>query len=122
MPAPEFPSAAGLVFTFDGEDYTATQVSVSRSARDFDVTSVDLSTTSLKRYRVGAIENCEIKVDWIGATMPPVDEPKNFTFTGGTNMHAITHSSLKALCTGLSMQAQAGDLVRGSATFKLSYD
>jgi hypothetical protein len=111
------PSAIGLSFTFNGQPYTATQISVSRSAAEFDVTSTSIAADGLKRYRVSEVESVDIKVDWVGLTVPPIDAVYSFSLSSG-----LGHTGSMALCTGLSMQAQAGELIKGSATFKVSYD
>lgn len=109
--------ATGITFTFNGDPYTATQISVSRSASEIDCTSTDIGDGGLRRFRAGEVENCEIKVDWVGLTVPPVDATAAFTLTSG-----LGHTGSIALCTGLSITATAGDLIKGSATFKVSYD
>ena len=109
--------ATGITFTFAGASYTATQISVSRSASEIDCTSTDIADDGLRRFRAGEVENCEIKVDWVGLTVPPVDATAAFALTAG-----LGHTGTIALCTGLSITATAGDLIKGSATFKVSYD
>ncbi len=111
--------ATGITFTFGSGTYTATSISVSRSAAEFDCTSTDItdSPTALRRFRASEIENCEIKVDWLGLTVPPVDATAAFTLTAG-----LGHTGSIALCTGLSITASAGEIIKGSATFKVSYD
>lgn len=109
----------GISFVFGGNTYTATQISVSRSAAEFDVTSTAVEDTalSLRRYRFSTIESCDIKVDWVGLVLPSVDKTYTFNLTNG-----LGHIGAKALCTGLSVTATAGELIRGTATFKVSYD
>lgn len=111
------PSAVGLSFVFAGDSYTATQISVTRGAGEFDVTSTSINADGLRRYRPGKVQSCDIKVDWVGLTVPPVDDVYSFSLTAG-----LGHTGTKALCTGLSVTAQAGELIKGSATFKVSYD
>jgi hypothetical protein len=111
--------AQGISFTFGGSTYTATSISVSRNAGEFDVTSTEIPAGQPKRYRLSEIENCEIKVDWIsGGTIPTVDSTAAFTLTGPS----LGHIGAIAMCTGLNITAAAGELIKGSATFKVSYD
>ena len=110
--------ATGITFSFASSTYTATQISVSRSANEIDCTSTDIAASGLRRFRTGEVENCEIKVDWIGLTVPPVDRTSSFSLSSGFGHN----TSASALCTGLSITATAGELIRGSATFKVSYD
>jgi len=111
------PVAAGITFSFAGGTYTATSISVSRNAGEFDVTSTEIPSGEPRRFRLSEIENCEIKVDWVGLTVPPVDATAAFTLSSG-----LGHIGSIALCTGLSITASAGELIKGSATFKVSYD
>lgn len=111
--------AAGITFTFDDQQYTATSISVSRSAAEFDVTSTDMVAGNARRYRTSDLETCDIKVDWVGLTIPTIDKTASFTVGTGTSLGA---TGTVALCTGLSITAQAGELIKGSATFKVSYD
>lgn len=108
---------SGVTFTFGGQGYTATQISVSRSAAEVDCTSTDLNNGDPRRYRAGDAENVDIKVDWIGLVVPTVTATQLFTLSGFPGS-----TGTKALCTGLSISANAGDLIKGSATFKVSYD
>lgn len=112
-----FESSQGITFTYANQIYTATQVSVSKSRQDIDISSTDLDEGDLRRIRVGPLDNIEIKVDWIGGRVPPVKQTQDFTLTGG-----LGASGGKAICTGLSISGSAGDLLRGSATFKVSQD
>jgi hypothetical protein len=109
--------AQGISFAFGGSTYTATSISVSRNAGEFDVTSTEIPANEPKRYRLSDIENCEIKVDWIGNIVPPVDATAAFTLGSG-----LGHIGAIAMCTGLSITATAGELIKGSATFKVSVD
>jgi hypothetical protein len=111
----------GITFSFGGNAYTATQIAVSRGRAEFDVSSTDLSSKSLRRLRLGKINEVSIKVDWIGKVTPTVTATANFTVTG-TDLGANSFSGKPAICTGLSITGNAGDLVRGSATFKVSHD
>jgi hypothetical protein len=111
--------AQGITFVFSGDTYTATSISVSRNCADFDVTSTEIPAGQPRRFRLSDIENCEIKVDWIsGGTIPIVDKTAAFTLTGPS----LGHIGAIAMCTGLSITASAGELIKGSATFKVSYD
>jgi hypothetical protein len=112
------PFSSGVTFTFEGKPYTATSISVSRSAsQEVDCTSTDIPVAGLKRYRTGEVENVDIKVDWIGLVVPTVTATANFVVGGST---AFGQTGTIALCTGLTINAVAGDLIKGSATFKVS--
>lgn len=110
--------ANDLMFVFNGDTYKATSISVTPSAAEFDVTTTDVPVDGCRRYRPGAVQSCDIKVDWVGLTIPQVEETAAFSISSGS----LGHTGSIALCTGLSITAQAGELIKGSATFKVSFD
>lgn len=116
-----FETAQGITFTFNGITYTATSIAVSRSRGENDISTTDLQAGSFRRLRAGKLNTCEIKVDWIGGTVPPVKSLGTFTVTG-TDIGAADFSGKKALCTGMSISGAAGEMIKGSATFKVSQD
>jgi len=116
-----FENAQGISFTFDGKKYTATQIAVTRERAEFDVSTTDLGSGSLRRFRKGKIKDTSIKVDWIGATFPPTKVTAAFSIAG-TDIGATDGAGKPAICTGLSITGNAGDLIRGTATFKISND
>jgi hypothetical protein len=116
-----FETSQGITFTFGGTTYTATSIAVSRSRSENDISTTDLTSGSFRRLRAGKLNIVEIKVDWIGGSVPNVKTVQVFTITG-TDIGATSFSGGKALCTGLSISGAAGELIRGSATFKVSQD
>jgi hypothetical protein len=122
-----YETSQGIKFKFNGAVYTATSISVSKSMGEINATGTDIPTGAncLSRYRAGGLKSMEIKVDWIGATLPPTDDVKTIAFEGsgpGAGSGLTGETVGKALCTGLSMTAQAGELIKGSCTFKCSID
>lgn len=116
-----FETSQGITFKFNNVVYTATSIAVSRSRGENDISTTDLASGSFRRLRAGKLNTVEIKVDWIGGTVPPVKTLQTFEVTG-TDIGATDFSGKKALCTGLSISGSAGDMIRGSATFKVSQD
>lgn len=121
-----YESSQGLTFKFNGVAYTATSIAVSRSRGEIAVTSTDIpSEGGLVRYRPGGLKSMEIKVDWVGKTIPPTGGLYSFSLDRDDNEDVTDGDAglaTKALCTGLTITAQAGDLIKGSATFKCSKD
>lgn len=116
-----FENSQGITFNFSGNVYTATSISVSRSRGEFDVSSTDIPEGKSRRLRAGKINTVDIKVDWIGDVAPPMRAPASFSITG-KNPGAGRFTSGSAICTALSVSAAAGDLIKGSATFRVSKD
>lgn len=124
-----FEGSQGLEFKFNSVVYTVTSLSVSRNAGEFNVTSVNLPTanTCLSVYRPGVLQSVEIKADFVGNTLPPTDDTYTLEIAGGGTaakgaMWGSTASQFTAACTSVQITAQAGELIKGSATFKLSAD
>jgi hypothetical protein len=125
-----FENSQGITFKFNDVVYTATSISMSKSQGEFNVTSTDIPAGGgcISRYRAGGLKTLELKVDWIGSTLPPTDDMYSIELAGagpgagaGLPGEAISTAN-KALCTGLTMTAQAGELIKGSCTFKVSVD
>lgn len=122
-----YESSQGIEFKFNYVTYTATSIVVSKSAGEFNVTGTEIPKGAgcLSRYRAGGLLSIDVKVDWVGLTVPPVDDVYAIEFAGsgvGNGIHGGSDISGGALCTGLSITAQAGELIKGSATFKVSVD
>ena len=118
-----FENSQGITFVFAGATYTATSISVTRSRGEFDLSTTDLPANGFRRVRTGKINDVQVKVDWIGGTVPPVKSTVAYAFSlSGTDLGTAGIVATKAICTGLSISAAAGDLIKGSATFKVSQD
>lgn len=121
-----YENSQGIQFKFNSVVYTATSISMSKSQGEFNVTSTDIPASgALTRYRPGGLKSLELKVDWIGSTIPPTDDVYDIELDGqgsGSGQGLTGESISKALCTGLTITAQAGELIKGSATFKISVD
>jgi hypothetical protein len=116
-----FDLSQGITFAFNGVTYTATQIAVSRGRAEFDVSSTDIAKGQQRRLRLGKVNEVSIKVDFMGTVTPMVTATATFAVTG-TDLGAADFTGKKAICTGLSITGNAGELIRGSATFKVSED
>jgi hypothetical protein len=107
-------------FTFSGLTGKITAIDVSASAPQTDVSHLGLAEGSKKIFRKSPLSDSpEVKVDFIGSALPPVGTKATFTLTGNFNATKAS-SCTKAICTQASVKATVGDLIKGSATFKLS--
>lgn len=124
-----YENSQGITFSFAGATYTATSIAVTRSRGEFDLSTTDIPANSFRRVRTGKINDIQVKVDWIGGTLPPVRSTAAYSWSlvtpAGVDIGASTaapFTASKAICTGLSISGAAGDLIKGSATFKISQD
>lgn len=107
-------------FTFDGDTFDCTGISVTVNGREVDSSHLGLASKSLRKYRSLKMNNYEIKVDYIGDNAPAI-KVATFSISGGFGAGGATMGS-KAACTSVSITGTVGDQVKGSATFKPSYD
>jgi hypothetical protein len=118
-----YENSQGITFSFAGQVFTATSISVTRSRGEQDVSTTDIASGNFRRIRTKKINDVQVKVDWIGGNVPPVKSTVAYSWSvSGTDIGANQFTNNKAICTGLSITGAAGDLIKGSATFKLSQD
>ena len=113
-------SQTAPAFTFSGLSSKITKLEVSASAAQTDVSHLGGAVGSKRLYRAAPLsEGPEVKVDFIGNSIPAVGTKAAFTLTGN---FASTKASVctMAVCTSASLKATVGDMVKGSASFKLS--
>jgi hypothetical protein len=119
-----YESSQGIKFTFGGVTYTATQISLSKSVSEIDVTGLDAAHGSYRAYRVAPVrEGDELSMDFIGLTLPNMTATQSITWSiDGTGSNAAFTAGIpsSALCTGASVTAQVGELIKGNATFRLT--
>jgi len=115
-------SQSGAEFTFSGLSAKITSIDVSGTAAQIDVSHLGIVAGQRRMFRKAPLSDSpEVKVDFIGSGLPDVGVKDDFTLTGSfgcTNSGVCT----KAICTQASVKASVGDLIKGSATFKLSKD
>lgn len=124
MPSEIDKYAQGIRLTYGGAVLTAVSIGVSQSAKEYDVTHCGLAKGP-KMYRYGPYKNTEVQVEFIGEVTSvslTATQAFAFTFVGeGTNSQALwPAASGSALCTSFSGNAVAGDLFKGSMTFRLT--
>lgn len=107
-------------FTFGGASFQITSLEVSASAAQTDVSHLGLAVNSKRIFKKSPlVDSPEVKIDFIGNTLPAVGTKSAFVLTGN---FASTKASdcTKAICTQASVKAAVGEIIKGSATFKLS--
>lgn len=118
-----FASPQGVAFTFNGLGFTATSLSVSSSANEVDVTGIgDTEAASpYGRFQPSVMKSADVSIEWIGAEMPLMDKTYDIDFGSAKFANGIS-GALQAICTSTQITAQAGELLKGTASFKLTYD
>lgn len=119
-----YESAQGLSFAFSGKTFTLTSVSFSKKVSEVDVSGLNTKQGDFRSYRSAPLrDGDELSVEFYGLEFPQM------TATGavywnvdgsGSNSALISALPTVALCTSSQLQAAAGELIKGSATFRIS--
>lgn len=128
---PEATAAQGITITWNSFTIVATSVSYNRQAQgEVDITSMESKTQDDKNNtnRKVVRKSVEFAVVDLGEVNMEFVGPGGFndTFIGMKSQLSITGSAAanfptqQAFLTALSVQASAGELVRGNCTFRLS--
>lgn len=119
-----YESSQGLSFTFSGKPYTLTSISFSKSVSEVDVSTLATKHGEYRSYRPSPLrEGDELSVEFFGMEVPQQTATGQiaFTFDGsGSNAGFTAGIPTVALCTSAQVQAAAGELIKGSATFRLT--
>lgn len=117
-------SAQGLSFTFSGVTYELTSLSFSKNVSEVDTSSLKTKHGAYRSYRPAPLrDGDEVSVEFWGISLPQQTATGAITwaFDGSGSNAAITAGlPTVALCTQTQLQAAAGELVKGSATFRIS--
>lgn len=118
-----FESPQGVDFKFNNKSFKATSISISASAGEQDVTAVNdtVGTHPYGRFEPSVMKNADVSVEWFGAEAPDMDKAYALAL-GGATASVITASQISAVCTTCQITAQAGELLKGTATFKITHD
>jgi hypothetical protein len=119
-----YESSQGIGFSFSGKSFTANQIALSKKLSEIDVTSLADATGGYRSFRPAPIVDApELKVDFIGMELPQMTATGQITWTvlaSGSNAGFTSGIPTVALCTSADVTAQVGELIKGSATFRLS--
>lgn len=119
-----YESSQGIKFIFNGATFTANSISSSKRVSEIDVTSLETAQGEFRQYRPSPIrDGDELKVDFVGLTIPTQTATGTISWEiDGTGSNAGFTAGLPtaALCTSVDLTAQVGELITGSATFRLT--
>jgi hypothetical protein len=119
-----YESSQGLTFKFSGQSFTANQIQMTKKLSEIDVSSLSDPTGSYRSYRPAPIIDApELKIDFVGITLPQMTATGAITWTvdaSGSNSAFTSNMPTVALCTSADVTAQVGELIKGSATFRLT--
>ena len=119
-----FESAQGLTFTFSGKTFLLTSISFNKKVSEVDVSSLNTKHGEFRSYRSAPLKDGdELSIEFYGMDFPQMTATGALTWSmdnSGSNSALISSLPTIALCTSASLQAAAGDLIKGSATLRIS--
>jgi len=115
--APEPTCAQGHPFVYNGQQYLATDVDFSESGAEIDISDLSIPSGSQRKYAPSCLrDGAEIQVDFWGKIPPPLLVKAAISFPGIDLVDGM------AICTKRSIKASTGQICKGSATFRLSFE
>jgi hypothetical protein len=119
-----FESSQGIDFKFSGQSFTANSIQVSQQVSEIDVSSLSDPTGAFRSFRPAPIREApELQIEFVGMTLPQMTSTGQIVWTiaaSGSNAGFTTGMPTVALCTQASVTAAVGELIKGSATFRLT--
>lgn len=119
-----YESAQGISFTFSGTEFLLTSVSFSKRASEVDVSTLKTTLGGYRSYRASPLrEGDELSIEFFGLSVPQMTATGAIVWTieaSGSNAAFTTGLPTTGLCTSAQLQAAAGELIRGSATMRLT--
>jgi len=119
-----FESAQGLSFTFSGTAFEIMSLSFSKKVTETDVSSLKTAHGQFRSYRPAPLrDGDELQVEFMGIGAPQMTATGTISWTldgSGSNAALTAGLPTVALCTSASLSASAGELVKGSATFRIT--
>jgi len=107
-------------FTFGGVSFKITALDVSATAPQTDISHLGTTKGTKRVFKKAPLaDSPEVKIDFIGNSIPAVGTKDTFVLTGNFGSTKASDCT-KAICTQASLKAAVGDIIKGSATFKLS--
>ena len=113
--ASPIPDAQGLIFTFNAINFLATNVKTMASVNEIDASTLDIPNGQGRYYQPAPLKDGDtVSCQFFGTTKPLMD--KNYKL-----VCAKLGLNSDALCTKWELEAKVGELLTGSAEFRLSY-
>lgn len=119
-----YQSAQGIGFTFSGSEFLLTSLSFSKRNAEVDVSTLKTPVGGYRQYRLSPLrEGDELSIEFYGLNTPQMTATGSIVWTiaaSGSNAAVTTGLPTTGICTSAQIQAAAGELIRGSATLRLT--
>jgi hypothetical protein len=119
-----YESAQGLSFVFSGKTFLLTSISFNKKVSEVDVTDLKTPHGSFRSYRPAPVrDGDELSIEFFGMDFPQMTATGVLAWSmdnSGSNSALISALPTVALCTSSQLQAAAGELIKGSATLRIT--
>jgi hypothetical protein len=119
-----YEGAQGLSFKFGTNPFTLTSISFSKKVSEVDVSTLQTKHGEYRTYRPAPLrDGDELSIEFYGLELPQMTATGNITWIidgSGSNQALTAGLPTVALCTSSQIQAAAGELIKGSATLRIS--
>lgn len=119
-----YESAQGLSFTFSGKTFLLTSISFNKKVAEVDVTDLKTKHGDYRSYRPAPVrDGDELSIEFYGMDFPQMTATGILSWSmdgSGSNSALISALPTIALCTSSQLQAAAGELIKGSATLRIT--
>lgn len=119
-----YESAQGLSFVFSGKTFLLTSISFNKKVSEVDVSDLKSSHGSFRSYRPAPLrDGDELSIEFYGMDFPQMTATGVLSWSmdnTGSNSALISSLPTVALCTSSQLQAAAGELIKGSATLRIT--
>lgn len=121
-----YESAQGLSFVFSGSTFLLNSISFNKKVSEVDVSGLKSPHGSYRSYRPAPLrDGDEIQIEFYGMDFPQMTATGVLAWSmdgSGSNSALINSLPTVALCTSSQLQAAAGELIKGSATLRITYN
>jgi hypothetical protein len=107
-------SAQGLTFTFGGSALTVTSVQVNDTQDLIDGSHLGIGPNQRREYVGGFATDREVQIDYISTTILAAGTSGALAISGPISFTG------NATCSSASIGGSVGDLIKGSATFRVA--
>jgi hypothetical protein len=113
-----------MTFKFSGVEFLLTSISFNKKVSETDVSTLQTKHGAFRTYRPAPLrDGDELSIEFYGMEFPQMTATGALAFSfdnSGTNSALVSALPTVALCTSCSLQAAAGDLIKGSATMRIT--
>lgn len=121
-----FPIQTVTGYTVSPATFTCTSIQLTKNVSEIDASSLATKLGGFRTYRPAPIrDGDELQIEFIGLSLPIQTATGSIGWAidaGGSNAGFTAGIPTAALCTSVNITAAVGELIRGTATFRLTQE